>query len=196
MEIEIFEKVIYLYKNAFNADSFIELVENECSEAWGYLNWSKTTTGKNAVTEYRSALGCDLNPLSINPISVERLIPVAEKWKQINDSIQACLSDYINMFDLGLSTDEGWRLLKYGASAEYRGHVDHASNNARVMSAVAFVNDGYTGGELRFPYYDISIKPEKGSVLLFPSNFLYYHIADPVGVNDDSVKYSIVSWLR
>ena len=66
----------------------------------------------------------------------------------------------------------------------------------RTLSLVAFLNDGYSGGNLTFPKFDTSITPKAGSVILFPSNFPYIHIAEPVGSSDETIKYSLVTWFR
>lgn len=100
------------------------------------------------------------------------------------------------MFNVDLSGNEGYRVLKYGRGAEYRGHIDHGPDNSRVLSIVAFMNDDFSGGELVFPIVNATIKPKKGSVVMFPSNFPYFHYASPVGLNDLSNKYSLVTWFK
>ena len=62
----------------------------------------------------------------------------------------------------------------------------------RQMSMVAYLNDEYEGGELEFINFDLKIKPQKGSVILFPSAFPYAHIAHPV---DIGTKYAMVTWF-
>jgi len=56
---------------------------------------------------------------------------------------------------------------------------------------VFFLNGDFTGGELEFPYFDVKITPSAGTLVLFPSNFPYGHIAHPV---EDGTKYSLVTW--
>jgi hypothetical protein len=45
---------------------------------------------------------------------------------------------------------------------------------------------------LEFNNFDLTIKLEKNSIVLFPSNFPYSHIAHPV---KSGVKYSLVTWF-
>jgi hypothetical protein len=61
---------------------------------------------------------------------------------------------------------------------------------------VAFLNDGYSGGNLVFPRFDTKIIPKAGSVVFFPANYPYIHIAEPVGQKDETIKYSLVTWFR
>jgi predicted 2-oxoglutarate/Fe(II)-dependent dioxygenase YbiX len=60
------------------------------------------------------------------------------------------------------------------------------------LSLVACFSDGFEGGELEFPFFDLKIKLEKNSLVLFPSNFPYTHIAHPV---TSGTKYSLVTWF-
>lgn len=192
------------YTSVYASGDFLHLVEDECKQDWGYLSWYQTPIGanknnvQNAVDIHRTSLGCEMGPLHVpvESVSQERLIPLVKKWAIIRERIDKCIWHYRNTYSLSLSADEGFRLLKYGRGAEYKGHVDHAPTNGRVLSLVSFVNDGFSGGELVFPLLDVTIKPVEGSVLLFPSNFPYYHYAAPVGKNDETIKYSLVTWLQ
>ena len=184
------------YNNVFNASVFLELLEEECSQQWGYLNWQRSTVGSGEVSDKRTSLGCELSPLGADDIQIERVKPLAKEWNALWAKIDPIVWDYRNNFELDLEADEGYRVLKYGGGAEYTAHHDHFNTNNRVLSIVAFLNDGYTGGSLTFPRFNVSIEPKAGTVVLFPSNFPYIHIAEPVGESDNSVKYSLVSWFR
>lgn len=184
------------YQNAFDPSGFIDLLEKECSEAWGYLHWERSAVGEGAVSKARTSMSCELTPLSAEDIAIERVVPLSKAWRNIWQQIDPYVWDYRNMFELDLESDEGYRVLKYGGGAEYHAHYDHFRSNSRSLSMVAFLNDGFSGGELTFPRFDIEIKPTMGSVVFFPSNFPYLHIAQPVGEKDSSIKYSLVTWFR
>lgn len=88
---------------------------------------------------------------------------------------------------------EGYSLLKYSEGEQYYGHYDGGTNTGRSISAILYLNDDYEGGELEFPHFNIKIKPQAGMLILFPSNFAYYHIAHPV---IKGTKYALVTWLK
>lgn len=190
---------IYLYEDVFDAENIISLINKECSESWGYLGWAKTEVGnRNAIRDdYRSAMGCNMRPLEIDPsnIAVERIIPLAQEWRKIVLAVQDAIHDYRAEHILHLEKDEGFTVLKYGRGAQYKGHVDHAPENQRILSLTGFLNDDYSGGDLVFPLFDVRVKAKTGSVLLFPSNFPYYHYVEPVGIDDEKIRYSFVTWL-
>lgn len=187
---------IVQYDNIFVTDNFIELLEKECSEPWGYVNWERSATGEGNISNTRTSMGCELLPLGADNISIDRVKPLAAAWNKIWQKIDPIVWDYRNMFELDLQMDEGYRVLKYGGGAEYHAHHDHFRSNARSLSLVAFLNDGFSGGDLVFPRFDVRIRPTMGSVIMFPSNFPYLHIAEPVGQKDDSIKYSLVTWFQ
>jgi predicted 2-oxoglutarate/Fe(II)-dependent dioxygenase YbiX len=58
---------------------------------------------------------------------------------------------------------------------------------------VLYLNDDYLGGEIEFPHYDVKIKPEAGTLVLFPSNYAYRHIAHEV---TSGIKYALVTWIH
>ena len=100
--------------------------------------------------------------------------------------------DYLNLN--GILPPE---ILKYTPGGHYRPHVDHCQTYPRTLSAVVFLNEDYTGGELVFPehngpkiYFKVEKKP--GRCVIFPSNFLYPHAVTPVKTG---VRYAIVTWM-
>lgn len=188
---------LYVYEDVFSGgEEFISLVEKECAEDWGYLSWVRAEVGDGYVSEIRTSMACELAPLNAEDIKIDRVVPIKEAWQSIFTKIDKCVWDYREENELALSVDEGYRVLKYGRGAEYRAHHDHGPGNSRVLSAVAFLNDNYSGGELVFPNFDVTIEPKAGSCVLFPSNFPYLHIAEPAGIEDGTVKYSLVTWFR
>ena len=88
---------------------------------------------------------------------------------------------------------EGYSILKYGPNEEYRQHYDSGTEMGRILSVLIYLNSDYTGGELEFPYFGITIKPEPGMMLVFPSNYAYAHIAKPV---TSGTKYALVTWIK
>jgi hypothetical protein len=192
---------VYVYEDVLKPGNFIELLEAECKQDWGYVQWMRTPTGDNSETrvdQYRSSLGCSISPLTIpeNEIAIERVKPLAKATSEWVSKLEPYIWHYRNTFDINVTKNEGYTVLKYGRGAEYKGHVDHSASNSRVFSLVGFLNDVEIGGELTFPLLNnVSVKPKAGSIIMFPSNFPFYHYAKPVGETNDEVKYSFVTWF-
>jgi hypothetical protein len=88
---------------------------------------------------------------------------------------------------------EGFNLLKYKGGQEYTAHYDGGTSSGRSISPILYLNDDYEGGELEFVNFNLKIKPEAGTLYLFPANYPYRHIAHPV---TNGTKYAIVTWLH
>ena len=88
-------------------------------------------------------------------------------------------------------------LLKYKEGGKYKTHTDHFSTTPRHLSVIMNLNDNYSGGELVFTdQKDKEIKKlklGKGSIVFFPSNFMYPHSIQPIKTG---TRYSIVAWLQ
>jgi|3_EtaG_2_1085321.scaffolds.fasta_scaffold48418_2 hypothetical protein len=94
-----------------------------------------------------------------------------------------------------VAISSNYELLRYKPGGYFREHVDivrdHPVLGHRRLSIIAFCNDDYEGGELYFPRQDLTIKPESGLLVLFPSSFTHPHEGKTV---TKGIKYSIVAW--
>ena len=88
-------------------------------------------------------------------------------------------------------------LLKYSPGGKYEIHTDHYTTSARHLSVIINLNNDYEGGNLIFTdqkQKEIKrIKLGKGSIVFFPSNFMYPHSIQPI---TKGTRYSIVAWLQ
>jgi hypothetical protein len=77
----------------------------------------------------------------------------------------------------------------------FHDHADawHNDSATRQISIIMYLSDVEEGGSTTFTNYDISVKPVKGRVLLFPANFIYKHRAEPP-ISD--IKYASISWMH
>ncbi len=97
----------------------------------------------------------------------------------------------ISIFDV--RNDEGYFLLKYLEGGKYSQHVDAGNEYHRTCSVILALNDGYTGGELKFFDGQHTQELKKGSVVVFPSSYTYPHQVTPVTSGE---RYSVVSWFN
>jgi hypothetical protein len=197
LSIEKEEKApcIWVYKNVFDSKNFCELIEKETQKEWPLIDWFYSNTGdgeQTKISEYRTSLEMPMDPFFSDTIN-EDLKSLQNLFiEDIFSKIDECIWDYRECFDLNLNADSGYHLLKYIDGGEYHIHHDHSSKNGRVLSLVACLGDDFDGGELEFNNFDLTIKLDKNSLVLFPSNFPYTHIAHPV---KSGVKYSLVTWF-
>ena len=88
-------------------------------------------------------------------------------------------------------------LLKYSPGGKYNIHTDHFTTSIRALSVIINLNDDYEGGDLVFTDQKEKeikrLKLGKGSIVFFPSNFMYPHGIQPI---TKGTRYSIVAWLQ
>jgi len=88
-------------------------------------------------------------------------------------------------------------LLKYNVGGKYTTHVDQFTTEPRHLSIIINLNEDYEGGDLMFTNQKgeeiKKIKLKTGSVIFFPSNFMYPHSIKPI---TKGIRYSIVAWLQ
>ena len=134
--------------------------------------------------EYREAVKLGQENLIIDIKNIQDLI--ARK-------LRTYVNDYTRKYEFPILFDEGYQLLKYSGGQEYKGHSDYAPHIPRYLSALILLNpQDYEGGGTYFHHFDEMIKPDKPSLVLFPSNYAYAHQAMPV---ISGTKYAIVTWL-
>lgn len=98
--------------------------------------------------------------------------------------------------DFNISLIQEVSLLKYEKGGFYKPHVDSCKAIHRELSIIIFLNNDFQGGYLKFykpngeVYYEV--QPSPGSIVMWPSNFLYPHAADTVL---EGTRFCIVSWV-
>lgn len=194
IEHEEIAPCISLYKNVVRPDDaslFLRKLEMAIDDQWEYpdLKWENAAVGGGSVTSYRTSVNCSMitlmKPFPETAMSVGLDTTITSK-------LQTVYADYCvnNLIPNGMH--EPFQVLKYFPGAEYHAHWDHYKTNSRVFSLVASLKEADDGGELEFPKFNVKIKLEAGSVILFPSNFPYIHIAHPVV---SGTKVSMVTWF-
>lgn len=169
----------------------IAAVEKEVENLNSGVHWKRAETiGDGAYQKIRT------NQL----MEITHLAHVAENsvlqniHNQFNLALLAASNPYLLRYKLKERLwHEGYSLLKYSEGEQYHGHYDGGTDTGRAISALLYLNDDYEGGELEFPHFDVKIKPQAGMLILFPSNFAYFHIAHPV---TKGTKYGLVTWIR
>lgn len=86
-------------------------------------------------------------------------------------------------------------ILKYGVDDHFIEHHDHCFEIPRSLSISFILNDNYEGGDLEFidpaTKQITTIKKQKNSMVIFPSNFIYRHRVTPVTKGE---RYSVIIW--
>ena len=72
---------------------------------------------------------------------------------------------------------------------------DNKKNSYKMIrnaSIIFGLNDNYDGGMFNFPYYDITFKLKKGSVVIFPPYWTHEH--EVCTVENNTYRYTLSTW--
>ena len=153
----------------------------------------------NEINEHRSKID-----LSIRNAKCADIFPIE---KQIQNLYTNIVENVINPFyKFEIMDCEIPQLLCYEPGGHYKPHNDaeglwvnpdgtkmYKKTMDRDLSTVLFLNDDFEGGYLTFPDLRITIKPEPGLLVCFPSSRWFVHTVEPV---TKGIRYSIVTWMR
>jgi hypothetical protein len=181
------ENYIKVYNNIINDDLCNTIVEEyENSEEWENIS-ERYDVYHNSERNY------DILTISI----MESILKNVEKRKKIDEMIYEAISKSKELYEkefeyLNIQVDTGFDLLRYKKNFFYSQHTDDFKDGQRSIACSIQLNENYEGGEFAFFDRKILLKPEKSSIIMFPSNFMYPHEILPV---TEGTRYSMVTWL-
>jgi hypothetical protein len=101
--------------------------------------------------------------------------------------------NYLASYGIFSEWHDAYGILKYGVGQQFTNHIDDHPSYHRRVSTVYYLNDNYTGGEINFPRFGITLKPKANQMIIFPSTYVYNHSVSPV---IEGERYAVVSWMR
>ena len=176
---EILADNLYYYKKVIKDPAAliqkIEDLDGKIENNTTLTNWTpwvSSTQPDDVFGEFKAGgyrIGYDLSQ------DKESFLIIAE----IHDAILKCIEDYSfrTQKDLGYLPDE-ITIRKYHVGGKMGPHIDceEDDDEARLTaSLVLYLNDDFEGGDVIFREQGINIRPEPGSLLIFPSVKPYYH---------------------
>lgn len=169
-------------------DETCDIILNEYKNS---EDWIASRTGDGNVNKH--IRNCDIIGISQHEI-IRKNPEVRQKIDHlVFESAGKAALEYRNIFnDCDVQQDSGYDLLRYGEGGYYSIHTDSYKDNPRAISCSFNLNDDYDGGEFAFFDREVIIKSPKGSVIVFPSNFMYPHEIMQV---TKGTRYSIVTWF-
>ena len=155
---------------------------------------SQGVTSGGKVLEAKSRVD-----ISIKPNDLKK-----ERYKIFNEFIielYNCYKDYIEQWpflkSFAQTIDIGsFNIGEYSKGDHFsRIHSERTSINTlrRVFAFMIYLNDVSDGGNTFFEHYNLSIKPKKGKMLIWPAEWTHAHRGEVL--NEDK-KYIITGWLQ
>tara|TARA_R110000782_G_scaffold122704_1_gene214078 strand:- start:28 stop:561 length:534 start_codon:yes stop_codon:yes gene_type:complete len=158
---------------------------DEIIDSYKNFNLKYLSTWGGVNKNERNVLGCNI-PSEKDPFNkIKKQIEKSHTYYKAK--FPFIESHKINQIDL----------LKYEVGGKYGYHIDNYTDYSRTTSVIINLNNSYEGGDLVFADQDCNeIKRynlQKGSIVFFPSNFMYPHGIEPI---TEGSRHSVVAWLQ
>lgn len=130
-----------------------------------------------------------------------------------NNVIHEVSKRFSILVKLPINNAEQFQLVHYGPGTEYKPHFDSFDKNTdegkknwfpggqRLITALGYLNDVDEGGETDFPKINVSVKPNKGDVVVFHNNIEGTSDIHPNSLHGGSPvikgeKWAVNLWFR
>jgi hypothetical protein len=137
--------------------------------------------------------------------STDIIINAASKQKdqqfvvsQLNDCLSDGMEEYVKEYPI-LETGQMWRMEPLAILQSYKPkegffklHYESINENlaGRMIVWMIYLNDCPDGGT-EFPYFNLTTKAEKGTLVLFPTSFTYAHKGQ---ISEEHPKMIATGW--
>jgi hypothetical protein len=152
-----------------------------------YFKWHESLVGEGVkMPEYRDCVDFKMDAPYI-PGTPPEFSGVVSVYNDVSSRIKSALTHYQSMFNVNMTYMEAINFVRYTSGQHFNVHTDHGFSYICTVSNVTYLNEG---GELWFPYLDVTIDPKAGDSVFFPSTYLFAHASKPV---TSGTKYSAVT---
>ena len=182
---------IWVYRDVIKKEFDIaNRLELGITNSKGIHTWRDATVGyREKKPEYRDCVDFKWKKFDEGPGNkFDR--EINSVWQDVYDAQKIALDDYCSFYNIEMKYWEAMNFIKYGPGQHFSYHADHGWSYISTVSMVAYINDDYEEGGLRFDKFDLTINPTAGDLYIVPSTFLFSHAALPV---KSGLKYSIVT---
>lgn len=149
-------------------------------------HWIRAETSGGS-TDYRKCYTHEISPQNSDlekELDAQLFTATGEVFRRLNISHKY----------LSIDTDDGYRLLRYPGGdfkGKYDEHTDHSRTENRMFTIIFILNDDYEGGELTLFNHQLVLKPQAGTIVAFPSSFMFPHAVLPCTSGE---RRSIITW--
>jgi len=180
---------VKIYDDVIDKTMCKQLIESIESQSWHTHGFYNSSTGE--IIHHQDELSVCHASGKIKDELQSKLWFVIERY---------ILKDhaFMDQWFSGWSGYTAIRFNKYSENTQMHLHCDHIQSmfdgqrkGIPTLSIVGLLNDDYEGGEFVM-WDDVEMPLKQGSIMIFPSNFLYPHRVKPVF---KGTRYSYVSWV-
>lgn len=156
-------------------------------------DWSQHLFYNSFQNSFETISGNNELDISFPAVSNNEYI-MKKVWESIFKYVNELNFSWWNSWN-GFSAIRYNRYLENKLMANHCDHIQDLFDGERkgipTLTCIGMLNDGYEGGDF-IMFDNDKIELKKGSIMIFPSIFLYPHRVEPV---IKGVRYSFVTWV-
>jgi hypothetical protein len=185
-----------IYRNMLGRDmNLVERLENTIGESnEAPFMWMDALVGDSVkMPEYRDCVDCKIGDGYMEHLP-EKFSELRNIYNDTVEKLTACLDHYQSVYNINMQYREAINYVRYKPGQHFQIHSDDGFSYNCTVSSVMYLNDEYEGGELWFPYLDLTLKPSYGDIVLFPSTFIYAHASKKVVSGTKYAAVTMFDW--
>lgn len=185
---------------------FIEIYSTENANCDEIISWFKTNNDIQSpgVTYNEKENVVDLNIKDTSDISLslseikndEDLSSIFYPlFLNLDNAFNHYIKKYNILSDITIEINDTFNIQHYKKDQHFKKfHFESSGyrHRKRILTWMIYLNDVPNGGHTVFPYYDYTIQPIKGHILIWPAEFTHTHFGDLV--LDE--KYIATGWFN
>ena len=183
------ENNIWYFKNVVSYPKelvqFINEVDNDSQSHSKITQWNSWTASNDINIVYgknKNVLTNEIKQNNSNSRLDQKILYISNSLKM---AFEMCLNTYLTSKKIEPSNyilPMGEIPIREWAAGSGMGpHCDNYDGHTTLaFSMIVYLNDDYDGGEIEFPNHGISLKPQEGSLIIFPSTEPYLHKVNEV----------------
>ena len=170
---------IFYLKNSFTVpEKYLEFLEEMDlnKDSYSYIEkWRDWTASNDNSNIYGSQKHInDIKVLSKDQYLNKKILYLINA---IKEPLIMCSTKYLFDKAMGIPTKiNSFAINKYYPGKSMGPHIDsYGESDKKRFTLLIYLNENYDGGEIEFPNQNIKLKPEAGSVLIFPTCQPFVH---------------------
>jgi hypothetical protein len=188
---QLLESYIKVYPNSVSSELRFSILQKLDEVSWRDNLFYNVKSGKTSQPETGKWQNSEFYTNGLGELDT---ILMRDIWSAISKYIKNLNIPYFCSWE-GFTAPRYNRYTKNQIMAKHCDHIHEVFDGTRkgipILSVLVALDDDYEGGE--FVMFDDHIVPmEAGSIVVFPSNFLYPHEVKPV---IKGVRHTCVSWV-
>lgn len=190
-----YENFVGIYENAFSDEYCDALIQHY---EWAAKN--NRSFGRPEAERVKKDDSTVLNPINQHDIAFlsPNIAAYVDEFNRVfwDQCYAEYLKEYSVLADYDRHTVYTYKIQKTLPAGGY--HVWHCEDGSKLHAGrigvyILYLNDVEDGGETEFLYFSKRVKPKKGTLLIFPSNYPWAHRGNPPLSGE---KYIMTGWVE